>query len=442
MSLVTLKSGMANVKVINDRKEREKQDLNSLSKEELIERIHQLESHVVQLRNLLKSEPSIKEGNKKSKQFDHKRYARRHVLLQVAYLGWDYSGFVIQEHTEKTVEAELFKALEKTRLVESRETSNYHRCGRTDKGVSSFGQTISIDLRSNLKEGLGVYIPEGHQLNANSKKEENEIAYVSILNRVLPPEIKIIGWSPVSTTFSARFDCKQRTYHYYFPKANLNIEQMKTSAQFLIGEHDFRNFCKMDVGNGVVKFNRRIMDIQIDSMEEKINSYSMFRLKLVGQAFLWHQVRCIVSILFLVGQGKEQPTVVQDLLDVERNPRKPQYGMASEIPLNLFFCSYAEEDCQWIYDAESLRFVMSGFQSLWSENNIKATMLREILTELEKLSNCRIESQIKSLVNGIEPKTYVPLLKRQKCESLEERIEHYAKKKRIEIIDDETNFTS
>lgn len=44
-----------------------------------------------------------------------------------AYVGWDYAGFVVQEHTEKTIEAELFKALEKTRLVESRETSNYHR---------------------------------------------------------------------------------------------------------------------------------------------------------------------------------------------------------------------------------------------------------------------------------------------------------------------------
>lgn len=96
---------------------------------------------------------------------------------------------------------------------------------------------------------------------------------------------------------------------------------MKDAAQHLIGEHDFRNFCKMDVGNGVVKFNRRIMDIQIDSVEETIDNYSMFRLKLVGQAFLWHQVRCIVSVLFLVGQGKEEPTIVQQLLDVERNPR-------------------------------------------------------------------------------------------------------------------------
>lgn len=86
-----------------------------------------------------------------------------------------------------------------------------------------------------MKEGPGVFIPEGHQLNMNSKGE-NEILYVSILNKVLPAEIKVIGWSPVSTTFSSRFDCKQRTYHYYFPKANLNVEvflDYYTSREFV-----------------------------------------------------------------------------------------------------------------------------------------------------------------------------------------------------------------
>jgi len=46
----------------------------------------------------------------------------------------------VQEDTEKTIEAALFDALMKTRLIESRATSNYHRCGRTDKGVSAFSQ--------------------------------------------------------------------------------------------------------------------------------------------------------------------------------------------------------------------------------------------------------------------------------------------------------------
>jgi len=46
----------------------------------------------------------------------------------------------VQEDTEKTIEAVLFDALLKTRLIESRATCNYHRCGRTDKGVSAFSQ--------------------------------------------------------------------------------------------------------------------------------------------------------------------------------------------------------------------------------------------------------------------------------------------------------------
>lgn len=41
---------------------------------------------------------------------------------------------------------------------------------------------------------------------------------------------------------------------------------MKSASQLLIGTHDFRNFCKMDVGNGVVEFTRNIFDIQIESL--------------------------------------------------------------------------------------------------------------------------------------------------------------------------------
>ncbi len=63
---------------------------------------------------------------------------------------------------------------------------------------------------------------------------------------------------------------------------------MKLASQSLIGEHDFRNFCKMDVGNGVVEFKRRIMDVQIEIIGDgEADGYSMCRLKLIGQAFLW-----------------------------------------------------------------------------------------------------------------------------------------------------------
>ena len=37
-----------------------------------------------------------------------------------------------------------------------------------------------------------------------------------------------------------------------------------------------------------------------------------------GQAFMWHQVRCMVAVLFLVGEGKEAASITAELLDVSR----------------------------------------------------------------------------------------------------------------------------
>ena len=48
------------------------------------------------------------------------RYNTRHVALKIAYLGWDYQGFVQQENTLNTIETTLFSALTRTKLIESR----------------------------------------------------------------------------------------------------------------------------------------------------------------------------------------------------------------------------------------------------------------------------------------------------------------------------------
>ena len=47
-----------------------------------------------------------------------------------------------------TVESLLFAALTKACLVDSRSGSGYTRCGRTDRGVSSGGQVVSLRIRS------------------------------------------------------------------------------------------------------------------------------------------------------------------------------------------------------------------------------------------------------------------------------------------------------
>lgn len=43
----------------------------------------------------------------------------------------------------------------------------------------------------------------------------------------------------------------------------MDLQKMIEASTHLIGSHDFRNFAKMDVGNGVVQFIRKIFDFTI-----------------------------------------------------------------------------------------------------------------------------------------------------------------------------------
>lgn len=325
-------------------------DLNSLSKEDLVDRIRQLEFHVNQLKNIIAKSNDQKVGKAKLKNrpFDWSKYNKRHVALKIAYLGWDYKGFVVQEDTNKTIEHALFEALITAKLIENRETSNYHRCGRTDKGVSAFCQVISIDLRTTQSSGIGVIT---NPTAAPTDNEKPEIDFAGILNRILPDEIRVLAWAPVQPDFSARFDCNSRTYKYFFAKGDLNVEIMDLAAKKLVGTHDFRNLCKMDVGNGVISFIRHIDSAGVTVANDS-DGYSMCTFTVVSKAFLWHQIRCIMALLFMIGKGQEKPEILDELFDIERNPCKPQYTMASELPLNLFDCSYT--DLSWIYDSGNI----------------------------------------------------------------------------------------
>ena len=322
------------------------EDLQQLSKEDLVDRIRQLEFHVNQLKNVIAKGTGEKGSKPRPNQrpFDWSKHNKRHVVLKVAYLGWDYKGFVVQEDTNKTIEHALFDALITARLIECRENSNYHRCGRTDKGVSAFCQVISIDLRTTQPEGEGVIVSPDC---TTAKVDKPELDYVGILNRILPAEIRVLAWAPVKTDFSARFDCNSRIYKYFFPRGDLDVDLMNKAAEKLTGTHDFRNLCKMDVGNGVTNFVRHVESAHVDVGEGK-DGYEMCTFTVISKAFLWHQIRCIMALVFMVGKKQEKPEIIDELFDVETNPCKPQYTMASEIPLNLYDCSY--EDLKWNYD--------------------------------------------------------------------------------------------
>ena len=383
---------------------------------------------------------------KQKRHFDVTDYPSAHVALRVMYAGWDYHGFAQQGAEASgvaTVEGALFAALKRTKLIAhdaSWDTVEYTRCGRTDAGVSALGQIVSLKLRSKGRRdgdgdgdakkeddntenentestcGADGDVDDGTKSSRERRQsrkhppcpplpqhEHHEIDYVTTLNRALPDDIRVLGWSYVDKNFSARFDCAKRVYKYFFLKfpddgskqsctnagassggVGLDLSLMRDAASRFEGTHDFRNVCKMDARN-VHNYRREVYKCEIvDCLDEtewtdggaqsgagavgfiggtRMRNQSgvtssggtaarsppspgappgLCYIKIEGSAFLWHQVRCIATVLFLVGLGREKPDVVDALLDVTKTPRKPQYEMAPDEPLVLWRCEFPE----------------------------------------------------------------------------------------------------
>ncbi|KAL0557077.1 hypothetical protein IC582_005595 [Cucumis melo] len=339
--------------------------------------------------------------------------SKRYIALKVMYFGQRFYGFASEAQMEPTVESEIFRALEKARLlVGGRKESCYSRCGRTDKGVSSVGQVIALYLRSNLKD------PPNAENSCHNAEEQHdgEIDYVRVINKVLPNDIRVLGWCPVPVGFSARFhrfSCLRRKYKYFFWGANLDISAMERAGKKFVGEHDFRNFCKMDAAN-VHNYRRCIMSFDISPCDVRTEGNLLWAFNIEGSAFLWHQVRCMVAVVFMVGQGLEDPDVVDILLDPLRTPRKPQYVMASENPLVLHSCEFEGVKFRCSSDAgEALQLHLS--------NEIRTYKLQAAIFK-EALLSCLPNDGSSSDNRKLKKKnSHVALLSRPTEPSYEER---------------------
>jgi len=402
-------------------------ELSKCTTAELVEKIRKLKLHVKQLRNVIhksseqddEPEPRHKKA-RKDRPFNFDIHYRRHVALKVTYLGWDLCGLASQEDSDQTVEAHLFSALARTKLIKSRETCNYHRCGRTDKGVSAFSQVLSLDLRCKQKSGIGVLAPStsitsGTEDAPEAKLEDEgieEINYSALLNKVLPKEIRVLAWAPVPSNFSARYDCFRRTYKYYFPAKHIDTKRMLEAAKFLVGIHDFRNFCKLD-RTGQKSSVREILDVALEEIGGGDDT-DLMALRIVGRSFVWHQIRCIVAILILVAKGLEEPSIVPTLLDIEKYPKKPQYSMAVDFPLVLFHVDHG--DVSWIVDKENLKAVEKDLGPIALQHTIKAAMIQNMLAELNAISGGRDKCLVDSLLMGKEGKVHRSLVSRPVCQ--------------------------
>ncbi|CEJ79890.1 hypothetical protein VHEMI00103 [[Torrubiella] hemipterigena] len=471
------------------------------------------------------AQPKPKKPKGKRK-MDPSKYSSRFIALKLAYLGKNYGGFEFQAMgNQPSIEEELWNALTKACLIFPEDDRvvqwdccEYSKCGRTDRGVSAFGQVIGIRVRSNRplpKEP----IQDEQQPTADGEEEaeakpekpfdpiRDEIAYPRVLNRLLPPDIRILAWCPSPPPdFSARFSCRERQYRYFFtqpafsPEASastegvktgwLDIDAMRDAAKRYEGEQDFRNVCKIDPAKLITNWKRTIFESDIvevkdvnsalpylkaqgfapESMKNDEGVYpKVYYFHVRGSAFLWHQIRHMVALLFLVGQGLEKPSLISEILDVEKNPAKPAYVMADEVPLVLWDCIFPdlsqavestsagqsfEDIMQWVYvgDEGSAQGKLAQFgphglmDSMWQHwrekkmdellsNRLLQHVAEQItaqdfsLVENKKLNaNASVRAYEGGNTGRLVGK-YVPVMKKAMMESPEVQNDRYARRK-------------
>lgn len=216
-------------------------------------------------------------------------------LIKFSYDGTCFDGYQRQPH-HKTIQGEIEKALTSLEGKKCEISSS----GRTDKGVHAINQYAHFDLTKDVK----LY---------NLKK---------YLNNKLNGEIHIKEVIAVTESFHARYDVKSKTYEYYINigeynpiKRNyeyqynkpLNIRKMKKATKCLIGEHDFRSFCKDEK----LKENciRKIYDIKITKKE------NIIIITFKGNGFLRKMIRNIIGILIEIGKGNKEISYMNEILN-------------------------------------------------------------------------------------------------------------------------------
>lgn len=87
----------------------------------------------------------------------------------------------------------------------------------------------------------------------------------------------------------------------------------------------------------------------------------------------------------MIGNGLESPSIITELLDVEKNPGKPSYSLADEKPLVLHDCAFP--NLRFGYSVQNLWTVSCQLEKQWEDLILAAMRIR---SGIESLHSCSI----------------------------------------------------
>ena len=226
------------------------------------------------------------------------------IVFRIAYDGAAFCGFAEQPGELRTVAGTLRRALE-TFL---RRPVELTCAGRTDAGVHAAAQHVSFPAR-----------PE--EMEIQRKR------WMRAMAALLPEDIALREVYHAAPGFSARFDARARTYTYriatgearplltrgtvWWHRADLDSAAMEQAAGALIGEHDFKSFCKTASAQGKPTC-RNVVSIEF-GREVRLGEEAI-TIQIVGNAFLHSMVRTIVGSLVEVGTHRREPAWMAEVL--------------------------------------------------------------------------------------------------------------------------------
>lgn len=216
-------------------------------------------------------------------------------LLRVAYDGTNYCGWQFQPNND-TVEGKLNEAL--SRLFDKK--IMVIGASRTDAGVHADGNVAVFDVETTIPA--------------------NKIKYA--VNNLLPEDIVVVESMTVDDDFHPRHCKCKKTYQYrilntplpdpnrrrntYFYRGDIDMENMKKAAKYIVGEHDF--VCFMASGSQVKDTVRTVYSLELTRQDDVII------MTIQGNGFLYNMVRIIAGTLLMVGRGQLKPEDVEKII--------------------------------------------------------------------------------------------------------------------------------
>ncbi len=225
------------------------------------------------------------------------------IVLKLGYNGAAYSGFA-EQPGQTTIAGEIRRAVE-TFL---RRPIVLTCAGRTDAGVHAVSQYVSFPAYA-------------------AELEIPRMRWMRALVALLPRDIAARDVFHAAPGFSARFDARSRTYTYriatgdapplltrdavWWHRPALDVHAMEDAAQRMLGERDFKSFCKASSAEG--KPTHRCVQYVGFGREANMGE-ECITFTIRGNAFLHSMVRTIVGTLVEVGTHRREPAWVDEVL--------------------------------------------------------------------------------------------------------------------------------